>query len=77
MVQALKGFNLHPSDRALYASMTLREVEYLEYIRSRDLVQYGEILHELKRSRKTVSGYSNDTDLVHELDRFINSLSDV
>ena len=64
------------TDRLVYETLTLREIEYLEYIKSRDLIQYGDILQQLKRNRRKEE-FSAGNDLIHELDKFIFSLGDV
>ena len=59
--------------RKIYQSLTLREIEYLEYIKTRDLAQYGDILRELQDFRK--SGNTEDYEVVVELEKYISSLS--
>ena len=59
--------------RKIYQVLTLREIEYLEYIKTRDLAQYGDILRELQHFRK--SGNVEDYQVVVELEKYISSLS--
>lgn len=54
--------------RKVYMTLTLREIEYLEYVREQDLAQYGDILRELKGE------FHQNQDFLKELDNYIVSL---
>lgn len=53
----------------IYQELTLREIEYLEYIKATDLAQYGDILRELKNSH-----IPEDYEMVVELESYIEGL---
>lgn len=40
----------------IYRTITMREIEYLEYIKKKDLVMYGEVLRKLKQQRTDLQG---------------------
>ena len=48
-------------------TLTLREIEYLEYVREQDLAQYGDLLRELK-------GEFQNPEFLKELDTYIMQL---
>ena len=63
--------------RKLYHSLTLREIEYLEYIKTRDMAQYGDLLRELKDRQRTsnIPDRHNNFQLLTELEKYITSLT--
>ena len=43
--------NSQEPTRKMYSALTFREIDYLEYIRRKDMPIYGELLRKLKDSR--------------------------
>lgn len=48
---------------AIYRHLTLREIEYLQFIQKKDMVLYGEVLRNLKQHRIDLQGKLSE-DLV-------------
>lgn len=65
------------SKRKLYHLLTLREIEYLEYIKSHDLSQYGALLRELKNQKLILDPHYSHKNfgILTELERYISSLN--
>ena len=56
--------------------LTLREIEYLEVIKKKDMIIYGDVLRKLRDQRINVDNkMDDDFELSEELDKYITSFT--
>lgn len=48
--------------KSIYQSLTLREIEYLDYIKRKNLVLYGDVMRILRDERGGISDLHGDSD---------------
>ena len=61
-------------ERTIIKNLTLREIEYLDVIKKRNLVKYGDVLRALKEERFSVEAY-NESKLSDQIDHYINNIT--
>jgi len=54
----------------MYQVLTLRECEYLEYIRRKNMPLYGAVIHKLKEERYDGQGTNDSKPLYPELNSY-------
>lgn len=67
-------FRRNSSKQKILNTLTLREIEYLDIIKKRNMVKYGDILRRLKDQRLSTNDKSEEgIALTEDLDKYISS----
>lgn len=69
-------FRRNASKQTIFQYLTLREIEYLEVIKRKNMVKYGDILRKLREQRVAIDGKTEDDFVLsEELDKYISSFT--